>query len=253
MIRRGTTVGPWITEFRTGSPRLVCLAHAGGSASAFNPLVAHLPAWLGVQGIRYPGRQDRLGEPCQTSIETMADEIFKALTGSSPDPESERPVLFGHSMGALVAFAVALRYQDAGLPPQHLFVSGCSDRPAPQGAMASGLDDEGFLAHVAALGGTDAAVLDCAPLVRLLLPAVRSDYQMYAAHRVDPQAVLESPITALVGQADPIVDSEQMLRWSARTTGGFRLRTFAGGHFYLNDNVVPLGRLIAATLEQGQR
>ncbi|MGW2126625.1 thioesterase II family protein, partial [Streptomyces sp. NPDC001758] len=51
--------------------------------------------------------------------------------------------LFGHSMGALVAFEVARRIERAGGRVDHLFVSGrrgpATDRPEP----SHPLDDEG--------------------------------------------------------------------------------------------------------------
>jgi pyochelin biosynthesis protein PchC len=98
--------GSWLRGFHPappGAPRLVCLPFAGGSASFFHPLSAALPD-VEVLAAQYPGRQDRLSEPPVADLGAMAD----AVAAEQP-ADSARTVLFGHSVGALVAYEVARR------------------------------------------------------------------------------------------------------------------------------------------------
>ncbi|KUJ39540.1 hypothetical protein ACZ90_69230 [Streptomyces albus subsp. albus] len=39
----------------------------------------------------------------------------------------------------------------------------------------------------------------------------------------------------LVGDSDPRVSTDDARAWEQLTEGGFSMRTFPGGHFYLND------------------
>src|SRR6266567_4334667 len=117
----------WIRRFG-GKPnadsRLVCLPHAGGAASFYGSWRHYVPDDIELLAVQYPGREDRLSEPPITRMDALVDGIVEAL-----ESDSERPTaLFGHSMGAAVAFEIANRWQQQGAPLLHLFVSG---HPAP--------------------------------------------------------------------------------------------------------------------------
>ncbi|MEU5123294.1 thioesterase II family protein [Streptomyces asoensis] len=122
------------------SVRLACLPYAGGSASFFFPVSRALHPSVEVLALQHPGRQTRLHEPRIDNVPEFADQIFAALRHLDDKPLA----LFGHSMGAVLAYEVALRMQDAGLPaPVRLFASG---RRAPSrgagGRVHTGSDAE---------------------------------------------------------------------------------------------------------------
>src|SRR3712207_5548265 len=114
----------WVSVFHPApgdAVRLVCLPHAGGSASFFFPVSKLLTPAVEVLAIQYPGRQTRRHEPGIDSIPVLADEIFAALRHLDDRPLA----LFGHSMGAVLAYEIALRMRRANLPsPVRLFASG---------------------------------------------------------------------------------------------------------------------------------
>ena len=106
----------WIRGFHPGAdgaPRLVCFPHAGGSATFYFPLSRALAPSMEVLAVQYPGRQDRRAEPCIDSIDGLADEIVDALR-----PLTDRPMaLFGHSMGAVLAYETARSWEALGHAP----------------------------------------------------------------------------------------------------------------------------------------
>ena len=115
---------PWISNFNpapNARTRLLCFPHAGGSASYFFPLSSALAPEFDVYAVQYPGRQDRYKEPLVDDIDDMADQAYEAL-----EPLIDAPVaLFGHSMGAVLAFEVARRMETlAGRSPVLVFASG---------------------------------------------------------------------------------------------------------------------------------
>src|SRR5689334_14969295 len=95
----------WFRRYRRVTDprlRLVCFPHAGGSASAYRSWAALLPSDVDMLAVQYPGRQDRLAEPCLVAMEQLTDAIVTALA-----PLCDRPLaLFGHSMGASLAHEV---------------------------------------------------------------------------------------------------------------------------------------------------
>ncbi|WP_278262167.1 alpha/beta fold hydrolase [Nocardia sp. AG03] len=240
----------WVRVLRSEpSPdrRLVCLPPGGASAPYYRTLSRHIGPGVEVSAVQYPGRQDRLGDPFVTDLHVLADRIAAALLAR---PGSQR-VLFGHSMGATVAYETALRLDAAGEPVRALIVSG---RPAPSFPETGTLhraDDSALIDDLERLASDPAsvAVLRTEPgLAELVLPALRADYQAVETYRQRPGAVLRCPVLALVSTEDPTTTVAQAERWREVTDGEFAVRTFPGGHFYLDDQPAAVAEAITPHL-----
>lgn len=220
---------------------MVCFPHAGGAASWYMPLATALAHRAEVLVVQYPGRQDRRGEPLIDDVHVLARRITDVVASLSDRPL----VLFGHSMGASVAFEVATALQVRSVEVAHLFVSG---RRAPQHAhdeKVHRLDDAGVIAEVRRLAGTDSRVFDDEELVRMVLPAIRGDYRAAETYRYRPGPPLTCPVTALTGDDDPKTTVKEAADWQERTTGPFRLRVFPGGHFFLTEHSKTVVELLS--------
>ncbi|MFI8961971.1 thioesterase II family protein [Streptomyces sp. NPDC053493] len=230
--------------------RLACFPHAGGAATLFRPLAEDLARddAAEVLAVQYPGRQDRRTEPVVTDLTVLADHAADRLAAAADG----RPlVLFGHSMGALVAFETAERLQARGVPVGGLIVSGrrAPHLRRPDGDLVHTRTDEGLVAELRALGGTHDALLADEGFVRMILPAVRGDYQAVETYRraLSP-AVLSCPVLALAGETDPRVTTEEARHWAAYTSGTFEQRTVPGGHFGLVQDQAGLSALLREQL-----
>ncbi|MFB7455030.1 thioesterase II family protein [Streptomyces sp. NPDC056188] len=227
--------------------RLVCFPHAGGAASMFRDWPRWLPDDVEVSGVCYPGRQDRLLEPCIDEMGALTTPIADVLQACA----GERLVLFGHSMGASVAYEVALRLkQRTGSAPGRLFVSGQlpPHRVVPKSVHLHG--DDAIVEEVRRLGDPDAGtVLDDADLRELVLPAIRADFRLIGTYLPRPVTPLATPVTAYVGSEDEQVPVEGLREWAAvSATGRFDHRVYPGGHFYLMDDPEALVRDLAGRL-----
>lgn len=235
----------WVRRFRPApdaATRLLCLPYAGGSASYFLPVSKALTPAVDVLAVQYPGRQDRLAEPLVDSVEGLADRLVPLL-----DAYLDRPLrIFGHSLGASVAFEVARRLEARGVVPAALFVSGRRAPSQERDETVHLLDDAGLLTEVQALDGTDAAVFDDPELVQMVLPSLRNDYRAAETYRYRPGSPLTCPVHALTGDADPRVTVAEAAAWAGHTSGEFTLTTFSGGHFYLTDHLPAILDLLAA-------
>lgn len=238
----------WIRRFHPAdadSVPLVCLPHAGGSASFYFPVSRALAPAIEVLAVQYPGRQDRRHEPNIDSVPVLADRIVEAL-GQAGD----RPLaLFGHSMGAVLAYEIALRLPGAGLPaPSRLFVSGRRAPSRHRDDRVHQMSDGELVAEVQKLNGTEAAALEDPDILEMILPAIRSDHRAIETHRHEPGRMLDCPITVLTGDRDPLVTVEEARAWSQHTTGPTELRVLPGGHFYLLEHSATVLRLIRQQL-----
>ncbi|GAA1196079.1 thioesterase II family protein [Pseudonocardia alaniniphila] len=210
--------------------RLVCFPHAGGTASYFGPLARASAPAVEVTAIQYPGRQDRFREPCLSSVDELADAVVGPMTAAD-----DRPVaLFGHSLGASVAFEVACRLEGLGRAPLAVFVSGRRAPSRPRDDSVHSLGDDALVAEIGKLGGTDPRVLAEKELLRLALPAVRADFRAAETYRWRGSGPISSPLHVHVGDDDPRVTEDEARAWAAHTTGICTLTRHPGGHFYLD-------------------
>lgn len=221
--------------------RLVCCPHAGGGASFFRRWADALPPSVEVVSVQYPGREDRLTEPFAQTLSALADEVAVGLRRMCGPPV----VLFGHSLGAAVAYEVALRLEADGTPPAMLVVSG-REAPRAEGRGVHLLSDDEVWADLAAAGGTRQELIRSPEVRAMLLPILRADCELSAAYRPATGALVTCPILACVGDRDP--DVPRLPDWADRTTGGFELRTFEGHHFYLIEAWQALTALILSRL-----
>jgi len=214
--------GLWCRRFHPApdaAHRLVCFPHAGGSASYYLPVSTALAPRVDVVAVQYPGRQDRRNEPLIDDIATLADHVYDVLRGWDDRPLT----FFGHSMGALVAFEVARRFEREGSGPVRLFASG---RRAPSRYRDENVhrrDDDG---------------------IRMILPALRGDYRAVETYRSAPGATVACPITALVGDSDPKTSLDEAQDWEKHTSADFDLRILPGGHFYLNSRAADVLKVL---------
>ncbi|MFD8522246.1 thioesterase II family protein [Streptomyces capillispiralis] len=211
---------------------LVCFPHAGGAASYYRPFSTALGTGMDVLAVQYPGRQNRRSEPLARTVDQLVDDSVEAL-----EPWADRPLsLFGHSMGAVVAYEVARRLTAAGGPPVTLVVSGRrapADEPRGEVHLR---DDDGLLAEIRRLGGTDLRLLESPDMRELFLPVLRADYQAVETYRHTQGPPLPCPVLALAGETDPVASPAEMRHWAGRTSAGFDVLAFSGGHFYLAEH-----------------
>ncbi len=214
---------------------LYIFPHAGGSATFYVPFAKAFSAGIQRVAVQYPGRRDR-GLTQLPSIPEFADEIFTMMGPTAP---TDRPVaFFGHSMGGLLAFEVALRFQSAGHPIAALFVSSCAAPGHIRYKELQGSDHD-ILNVVAQVTDTNPEMLANDEFAATILPTLQS-VRAIAAYTRAPEVTVSCPIHAFVADNDIIVAEENMAAWSDRTTNEFSLQIFAGDHFYLNNHLPEL-------------
>ncbi|MEU2061239.1 alpha/beta fold hydrolase [Streptomyces sp. NPDC013455] len=239
----------WLRSFHQaapGAPRLLCLPHAGGSASFFFSLSKALSPAVDVLAAQYPGRQDRREDPVAGSVQELAQGVFRAL-----DERDDTPLaLFGHSMGAMVGFELARLLEAAGRPPAVFFASGRRSPSARSTETLYAGDDARLLEEVTKLDGTDAALLQDEEMLELILPALRADYHVVETYERTPGPGLSCPLVVMTGDADPRLTPDEAGAWSEETDGPFELHVYPGAHFYLVAQQQAVLARIEATLRR---
>jgi medium-chain acyl-[acyl-carrier-protein] hydrolase len=235
--------GRWfVVPVRCPAPRwrLVCFPYAGAGASAYFSWAKHLATReIEVWNVQYPGRENRLAEEPVREFGALIQQLMEALR---PLEAVGVPLaFFGHSMGAVLAHEVACQlFREGRALPVALFLSG---RNAPshcsEPRRLHHLPQNELLDALAEYGNMSEAIRNEPELIELLLPAIRADFALlddYHQGRATRHAPpLPCQLSVFGGAQDPWTEADGLAHWQQFSSGRFRLRTYAGAHFFINE------------------
>jgi medium-chain acyl-[acyl-carrier-protein] hydrolase len=209
--------------------RLLCFPHAGSGPAGFRGWAEALAPDIEVWTVILPGRPGRPGEPPAREWEPLARDLAASLQHTVAPPYA----LFGHSLGALLAFEVARQlFRRGGLPPTHLVVSA-RGAPDVHQRFEVPVSDDALLARVESrYGKMPSLIRDDRDVLTVFLPALRADLELADAYVFRPGTRLRCPITAISGEHDHTVTDEQARRWARHTSAVFTSYRLPAGHFY---------------------
>ncbi|MBL0887261.1 thioesterase II family protein [Myceligenerans indicum] len=216
--------------------------YGGGGTGAYTPLAPYLdgrPLHVPV----LPGRDGRRHEAPLTEFGALADDLFAQL-----EPElaarSARPlVLFGYSLGGMLALEMALRIESAGAGPLALVVGGTAapDRWPPR--RIAGLDDASFVQALRELGVAPAELLDEPWVRQAFMPTWRADTRV-AESAPRRTVTLRCPVHAVAGDRDPLAGMHDLASWERTGGPGSSSSLVTGDHGTLVRNPEALGRAL---------
>lgn len=223
--------------------RLLCFHHAGGAALAYRSWVDRMPAFVDVCPVQLPGRSTRMNEEPGRNVDVMVASLLRAI-----EPLLDRPLaLFGHSMGATLAFAAAQVLERKQAQVVHLFAAG---RRAPIPEYKTDLHrltDAGLEAYLRQLGGTPDIVFQEPDLRANVFSLLRADFEMN--DRFTAVGRLQNvPICAMGGNQDEHVPVAALDHWRGLTDVGFNRHLFQGGHFFVRDEETAVIQHVSSTL-----
>lgn len=220
--------------------KIIAYPFAGGSTYSYARLARdHAHDWITLDP---PGHGSNMRLPLMHSIPEMVSALLEPTLRASA---GNAYVLFGHSMGAYIALAMLDRLVELGASlPQRLVLSGAA---APHSRVLqhhAELPQKEFLDWVANMGGISAEVLAEPQLMELFEPILRADIGAAEAYVDGSERQHNVPVRILLGQADRIALADGMA-WADCFVTTPEVHTFAGGHFFLFDEVEKVQSLIA--------
>jgi surfactin synthase thioesterase subunit len=240
----GTSVGRWFSPAQPPPDariRLLLMPHAGSGAAAYRSWNRLLPVEFGVQALTLPGRQSRRAEPLPEDWEELLDDLHRAVLATLDD---DRPyAVFGHCVGAMLAYRLAVRLEADGDPPPSLLgISGWAPKGffrAPPGHEKLSVSEFGDM-FIKDLGAFPEELWTDPDMLDLVLPPVIADFRI-AVQYEDDEAVVDCPLVTYAGGSDPLlVEPDAMTVWTERSCRYLGHQVFPGGHFYVNDHAAAV-------------
>lgn len=229
-----------------GNVKVFCFHHAGGSSISFRDFVKidnvnFIPVEL-------PGRGTRIMEECARNIYSLVDELTKDIIKGIGDSKF---ILYGHSMGALIAFLVEYNLENkCNKKAEKIIVSG---RQAPNypdlSTFKVAMGKEALITELKRLGGTPKEVLDNKELMEVIIPIITSDYGMIETYRYNGE-VINASIEAYSGSNDDEANVYIMKRWSEVTKNEFVIKEVEGDHFFVYDKQSDFLNLIIKSISR---
>lgn len=213
---------------------LACLPHAGGGVGAFASWSKRFGPDTLVAAAELSGRGSLINEPLHTSLHSLAEAATTSLLALAP----ARPlVLYGQSMGALIAFEIAreLRRLHAASPAALIVASQKAPHLCHGREPIHALPDDQFIREVQRFEGMPPEVLENAELLELLLPSLRNDFALGETYRCRSEQPLDCPLVAFGGTRDPWISAHTLGAWRRHTRGRFTCHVLPGGHFFHQD------------------
>lgn len=235
----------WLAD-ATAPVSLVAFHCAGGSAQSFYPWKKAAAGLCELYAVELPGRARRLREPFARSVAALAEQFATQCRQLADKPL----VLFGHSLGALLAYETARRLLAEGerRPLALLVSSRQSPDWLPVCAGLPELHDQALRDYLGDLAGTPREVLDNRAMMDLAVPILQADLELILDYQHCHPTPLEIPVQVFGGLDDHQVGYESLLAWQRLSGAGFSLRMVEGGHFAVMEQVGEVLRAAAALI-----
>lgn len=228
------TVVVRLRRLKNRARTLACLGFCGGGSGSFHAWIDVLPPDVELAAICYPGHEGRHSEEFAADWDALADDATEAVLAVA----AEGPyVLFGHSMGALMAFDVTARVEQAAGPPPDVLVVSSADAPS-RGLTADDMfpprqyTDQQLLEWMRTYGLMPDYALDDPDLAEMAVELMRADIKIRDTFRYVAGTCVRTSLQVLTGSDDAVIEADAGKRWEALTLGGFWHGVLPGGHFY---------------------
>lgn len=208
---------------------LFCFPYAGGAASFYKDWQEQLENVV-VCPLQMPGRGDRFFDELYTDSDRLVSDIYEIIKKYS----DHDIYLFGHSMGAKIAYSVAVMLEKAGINIKKIMVSGCNAPHIPDYNPIGNLPNEEFRKALGEYNSTPDEILKNNEIFTMFEPMLRADFCLSEGFKFDIKK-LYCPILALCGMNDKDARQEDVRAWE-QYTNEYEFRLFEGTHFFIVEN-----------------
>lgn len=220
-------------KMKSGSDTIMFVfPHAGSGPLQYKTLAAVLPEEWELQVVHLPGREDKFSVPFILNWTEVIKNVVTEM--SSLIGSFKNVVVFGHSMGAWLAFESTLEMEVKLKETNFLFIASGIKPPIEKTILtdlATKVPDGEFLQKLSGIKGIPEELKRNKEFLQAYLDVIRADLKLLLDAKIYKNKKIDFDIMALMGNSDPIVDFDSICQWKKIFTGEFKLVCLNGGHF----------------------
>ncbi|CAM4252711.1 thioesterase II family protein [Bacillus mobilis] len=214
--------------------KLICIPAAGGTAAAYWKWKQYLHPSIELVPVELSGKGSRFSQPLYENVEEAVCDILSSIR---KDISDSAYAVFGHSMGAMLAFELLYKLEESGFNlPICSFFSGKNPPHQVTHKNRHLLNDEEFWHEVRGIGGTPEEVLVNPEVRELFSPILRRDFKLVDTYKFTPDRdTISCPFVVMNGHKDNLISTEKMKEWALYSGCKTDLYDFKGDHFFIFD------------------
>ena len=214
--------------------KLICFPYAGGGVNVFTSWSKYLPENIELIIVQTPGRGSHMTAKPYINMEELIQNLLREVIVHFKKPY----ILFGHSLGSRVAFALMNEaYKLYNSLPLHFIASGSR---SPHKKLITepiyNLPTDDFIQKLKILNGTPNEVLENRELMNFFLPVLRADFKIADEYIYRGKTKFNCPISVLTGEYDIGVTLGDAKSWGDLFTQKVSVHTIPGDHFFINSH-----------------
>jgi len=217
--------------------QLFLLHFAGGDCYSFQFMITYLNKFS-IIPLELPGRGNRSSENLKKNFKEAAQDIYKQILDKLDGSEF---IIYGHSMGAILALKVVWLLEQSNKFPSYLFVSG-SQGPTDKNKKRYLLDDKALIEEIAKYGGISREIISNRDFLDYYLPILRADLEIVEKDSYHKH-VINTPIFAMMGKYEEEVNN--ISNWKEFTKSAFNFQLFNGDHFFIHYHPNEIAKIIS--------
>ncbi|MGC5328105.1 thioesterase II family protein [Brevibacillus sp. SYSU BS000544] len=223
--------------------KLFCIPQAGGTAAAYLKWKPYLHPSIELVGVELAGKGRRFSQPLYESVDEAVYDILSSIRKEISDC---RYAIFGHSMGALLAFELLHVLKTVGLDlPVCTFFSGKNPPHQAPYKYRHLLNDEEFWCEIREIGGTPEEIFVNSELKKMFSPILRRDFKLVETYKSSPErGTLDCPFVVMHGSGDNLTSTKKQGEWAQYSKCKTTIHCFNGGHFFIFDSAEDVVNLV---------
>jgi len=221
-------------------PQLFLLHFAGGNGYSFEFMRRHLADFEFIP-LELPGRGKRINERLLYDLEAAAADICQQILKRL---HTAPFLIYGHSMGSILALRVTALLEGLHKLPQHLVVSGTSGPKEIITSKRHLMPRQEFMEELKKIGGIPDEILNHAELFDFFEPILKADFQVVETYDYTAFKPVQTPICAIMGSKEE--NAGLIHHWKTFSHAFFSAEILEGGHFFIYPEVERLCQIIRA-------
>jgi len=228
--------------------KIIAFPFAGGNKYSYDFLKPFLKKYnVDLKVFEYAGRGSRYREKLITSVDEIAKDLFTKTV--SYIKKNEQYVIYGHSMGALIAYMVCHKLEEFDLHnPLRLIVSGRKAPSINDKIKIADYPSKKFWKEVIELGGIPKEMQKEDALLKFFEPILKADFKAIEGYKYQVVNPLTTPINVMYGESE-LEHELDFLSWQKESRQDVKIKSYKGDHFFIYERAKEIANSFILGIE----